>query len=61
MRREVARTAVSLSLDDTACGFAVDRAMHDNFADTLPRDGQHRLRIKLARQFSEILSCDGQT
>jgi hypothetical protein len=61
VRREIARTTVSFGLDNAACGLPVDRTMDENFPDTLPRDGQYWLRIKLTRKFSEFLRCDSQT
>ncbi len=51
MRGKVFGTAVGLGLDDSSRRFALCRAMNEDHADALARDGEHRPRVKVARKF----------
>ena len=58
VRREIERPAIRFGLDDASGGLALGGAMHEDFPDALARDSQHRLRIKLARQFAPITAVE---
>ncbi len=54
MRRQIERTAIGLRLDDETGGFAFQGSMHQQFANTLARDGEDRAGIKFTHQLHRL-------